>query len=187
MRILLATLIAAPLLAGCVTEQASLGSGKLADWEASAAREPEAGSLHAMARLYASQGRDEQAEATLRELVGKAPDFLPAYEELARLYVKRDLLDGAIAALELGLQHHDRDPVLLNDLGLCRLLQKDLAAAAEAFTRAAAASADDTRARSNLALVLGLMGRDDEALALWRQVLPAAEAAANLARVAQAR
>ncbi len=183
LRALLPLLVAC--LAGCVST--STGGSDESDWTAAGDREPDPASLHAMARLYVAQGRDEQAEASLRQLVQREPGFLPAYEELARLYVRRDLLDGAIAALELGLERSANDPVLLNDLGLCHLLQHDLQRATAAFTRAAAVSANDTRPRANLALTLALLGRDEEALALWQQLLPPDEAAANLALVAAAR
>jgi Flp pilus assembly protein TadD len=176
--------LAALLLLGACT---STGTDPQIDWSSAGDRDPEAGSMHAMARLYVSQGRDREAEASLRTLVEREPDFLPAYEELAHLYMRRDLVDGAIAALEMGLKRSSRDPVLLNDLGLCHLLQRDLPRAAQAFTQAAGVAPDDTRARANLALTLALMGRDEEALALWQQLLPPDEAAANVALVAAGR
>jgi Flp pilus assembly protein TadD len=168
-------LLAVPLLAGCTTMPSS-GD----DWSAAGDRSPDADTLHAMARLYASQGRDADAEIALRHLISTQPDFVPAYEELARLYVRRDQLDGAIVALDLGLKTRPDDAVLLNDLGVCQLLHKDPVSAAEAFTRAAAVAPDDARPRANLALSLALQGRKDEALALWQQVLPPAEAQKNL-------
>lgn len=172
-----------PLLLGC----ASSSYGAADDWADAGGREPEPAAMHSMARLYVAQGRDADAEATLRVLLASEPAFLPAWEELARLYVRRDLLDGAVAALELGLREAPDDPVLLNDVGLCRLLQRDLPAAERAFVHASAAAPDDARPRSNLALALALQGRDEEALAVWQQVLPPAQARANLDMVAAAR
>jgi Flp pilus assembly protein TadD len=172
-------LLAIPLLAACTTVASGTNPGD-EDWAEGADREPDAKTLHSMARLYTSQGRDADAEVALRNLVSKQPDFTPAYEELARLYVRRDQLDGAIVALEVGLEQAPQDPVLLNDLGVCHLLHKDPAAAADAFTRAAAAAPDDSRPRGNLALALALQGRNDEALALWQQILPPSEARKNV-------
>jgi len=172
-----------PLLLGCSAP--SYGSAD--DWADAGGRAPESAALHSMARLYAAQGRDADAEATLRALLAREPAFLPGWEELARLYVRRELLDGAVAALELGLQEAPDDPVLLNDVGLCRLLQRDLPAAERAFVHASASAPDDARPRSNLALVLALQGRDEEALAVWQQVLPLAQARANLDLVTAAR
>jgi cytochrome c-type biogenesis protein CcmH/NrfG len=171
---LAALLLAA--LPGCSSP--SYGAGD--DWSGAGGREPESAAMHSMARLYAAQGREADAEATLRALLAREPSFLPGWEELARLYVRRDLLDGALAALELGLREAPGDPVLLNDVGLCRLLQRDLPAAERAFAQAAAAAPDDARPRSNLALALALQGRDEEALAVWQQVLPAVQARTNL-------
>jgi Flp pilus assembly protein TadD len=173
----LLTLIFLPCLAAC----ASTSNTPVADdWDSGANRSPESATLHSMARIYVAQGQDSQAEAALREILAEDPDFVPAYEELARLYVRRNLLDGAVAALQLGLQQHGNDPILLNDMGMCRLLQKDHASAAAYFTRAAALTPDDARPRANLALALALQGRDEEALALWQQIVPPDEAAKNL-------
>jgi len=176
-------LVLLPLLAAC----ASPAEDPQAEWDAAAGRKPEPATLFSMARIYVAQGRDDQAEAALREVVNQAPDFVRAYEELAHLYVRRDLVDGAVAALEVGLQHQADDPVLLNDLGVCKLLQKDPAAAAQAFIRAAALEPDNARPRANLALALALQGRDVEALALWQQVIRPSEAAQNLELVKKAR
>src|SRR5262245_46407002 len=90
-----------PLLAACVSApQAET------DWEAGADRHPEPATLHSMARIYVAQGQDDQAEAALREIIMQDPDFVPAYEELARLYIRRELLDGAATALQMGLDRH---------------------------------------------------------------------------------
>jgi Flp pilus assembly protein TadD len=176
-------LVLLTLLAGC----ASPPLDPQAEWDAGAGRCPVADTLFSMARIYIAQGQDDQAEAALREVVDKDPDFVRAYEELAHLYVRRDLVDGAVAALQVGLLRQADDPVLLNDLGVCKLLQKDPAAAAEAFIRAAALQPDNARPRANLALALALQGRDDEALALWKQVIRPDEARQNLELVKKAR
>lgn len=176
-------LVLLPLLAACAGPPADPQS----EWDAAAGRKPEPATLFSMARIYVAQGRDDQAEAALREVVNQDPDFVRAYEELAHLYVRRDLVDGAVAALEVGLQHQADDPVLLNDLGVCKLIQKNPVAAAEAFIRAAALEPDNARPRANLALALALQGRDDEALALWQQVIRPSEARQNLELVKQAR
>jgi len=166
------------LLAACATTDKSTLPDE--EWAQGADREPDALTLYSMARLYASQGRDADAEIALRNLLTTEPDFTPAYEELARLYVRRDQLDGAIVALQVGLERSPDDHVLLNDLGVCHLLARDPQSAARVFTRAAAMAPDDARPRGNLALSLALQGRKDEALALWYQIVPPAEARKNL-------
>jgi len=176
----LAFTLTLPLLAACMSTPTEPGDAPDEAWSDGADRAPDAQTLHSMARLYAAQGRDADAEIALRSLVSNTPDFTPAYEELARLYVRRDQLDGAIVALTVGLEHAPNDAVLHNDLGVCHLLAKDPVSAAAAFIRAAALAPDDARPRGNLALSLALQGRLDEALALWQQILPPAEARKNL-------
>ena len=183
MRIHRLALVLLPLLAACASPPADPQS----EWDAAEGRQPEPATIFSMARIYVAQGRDDQAEAALREVLNKDPEFVQAYEELAHLYVRRDLVDGAVAALEIGLQHQADDPVLLNDLGVCKLLQKDPAAAAQSFIRAAALEPDNARPRANLALALALLGRDEEALALWQQVIRPSEAKQNLELVKQGR
>lgn len=180
---LLPLLLAAALLpVACVSTPA--GPEELAE---AGEREPGPAAMHATARLYAAQGRQGEAEWLLRRVLAESPAFAPAWEELARLYVTRDLVDSAVVTLELGLQAVPGDPVLLNDLGMCHLLRRDLEPALQAFVAAAAAAAPDARPRANLAVTLALLGRDEEALAVWEQVLPPAEAQRNLELVAAAR
>ena len=49
------------------------------------------------------------------------------------------------------------------------------------FTKAAGIMPENAKYRANMAVVLGLMGRDEEALSLFNQVLPADLANQNLA------
>jgi len=144
-------------------------------------RGPTVATLHAMARVMAAQGRDAECEIVLEKLIEEHPDFLPAYNELAELHMRNGSLMSAQAALELGLQRASEDAVLLNNMGMCFLLQQKYEAALEHFTRATAADPSDARSRANMATALGLLGRTDESLALFYQVLPPEDAHYNVA------
>ncbi|HVS10176.1 MAG TPA: tetratricopeptide repeat protein [Planctomycetota bacterium] len=154
---------------------------------ATADRPPSAQTLHAMARLLAAQGRDDECEWALHRLISEDPDFAPAYNDLAELHLRHGRTAEAAASLEAGLARAPLDPVLLNNLGMCELQRGAHARALERFTQAVAASPGDARCRANLALALGLLGRLEEARALYLQVIPPADAHHNLAIVCEAR
>ena len=62
---------------------------------------------------------------------------------------------------------------------MCSLIRRDYEASLEYFTRAAAHAPKSEKYRANMATSLGMLGRDSEALALLRQVLPEEKAEHN--------
>ena len=77
------------------------------------------------------------------------------------------------------------EPSVLSNLGLSYALAKDLPHAEETLRRAIARAGSDRRVRQNLALVVGLQGRFEEAEKIARADLPADEAAANVTYLRQ--
>jgi Flp pilus assembly protein TadD len=73
------------------------------------------------------------------------------------------------------------EPSVLSNLGLSYALAKNLPKAEETLRRAVARPNADRRVRQNLALVVGLQGRFDEAESIAKADLPPQEAAANVA------
>lgn len=150
-------------------------------------RPPTAKTLHAMARILAAQGKDEECGLTLERIIREHPGSLPAYCELAELHLRHHRVDDAIVTLLTGLDISPTDPILLNDLGMCWMLKKEHAEALQAFTMAASAKPQNSRYRANMAASLGMMGRYDEALALYKQVIPTPDAYFNLSVLCDAR
>ena len=74
---------------------------------------------------------------------------------------------------------------VLSNLGLSYALAKDLKKAEDVLRKAAARGSGERRVRQNLALVVGLQGRFQEAEEIARADLPADEAAANMAYLKQ--
>lgn len=70
---------------------------------------------------------------------------------------------------------------------MCWMIRRDYEKALQMFTEAAGLEPENTRYRANMAATLGLMGRDEEALALYRQILPDKQANKNLTIIRQAR
>lgn len=78
------------------------------------------------------------------------------------------------------------EPSVLSNLGLSYALSKELPQAEQTLRRATAGTGRaDPRVRQNLALVVGLQGRFQEAEDIARADLPAEEAAANVAYLRQ--
>ena len=73
------------------------------------------------------------------------------------------------------------EPSVLSNLGLSYMLSKDLTQAETVLRRASAQPRADARVHQNLALVVGLQGRFDEAEQIVSKDLPPAEAQANVA------
>ena len=149
-------------------------------------RPPSAKTLYAMAALIRTQERPIEYEAILQRIVRQYPKFLPAYCDLAEHLTQQNRVDEAVHALAAGLRVSKRDPVLLNNMGLCHLMKGDYEQAARRFEQAAGADPQQARYRANLAVALGMLGRDAEARALFRQVIGARDVEHNLRILRQA-
>jgi serine/threonine-protein kinase len=143
-------------------------------------RPPTAKTMYLMADLMSAQGKDGEAEQLYRRILSEHPDFLPAYNDLAALQMRQRRIPEATKTLQAGLELKPNDPVLLNNMGMCCLIRKEYESALSYFTGAAAAVPENTRYRSNMATALALLGRRNEALSLYRQILPEEEAMKNI-------
>jgi len=132
-----------------------------------------------MADILATQGKETECEFVLRRCVSEYPQFTPAYNSLAELHMRQGRVHEAIAVLLKALEIRPRDPVLLNNLGMCFLVRKECAKALEQFTKAAGIVPESEKYRANMATCLGLLGRYEESLALLQQVLPDDKARRN--------
>ena len=191
--LVLALMIAVVPLGGCTATGTgsdmsySAQSGPAPAFETASNRPPTAATLYAMAHILAAQGRDEECKFVLTRIVGEHPRFLPAYCELAELHLRHRRVEDAIDALSAGLDAAPQNPMLLNDLGMCRLLKGNYEKALSAFTEAASVAPQDARYRANMAVALGLMGRYQEAITIYEQVIPEADAHYNLSVLCRAR
>jgi len=182
------------LLAGCmlclIGCSESTRSGPNTDWvqddslsnfETQANRPATAKTLWAMANILATQGKDSQCEFVLKRIIYEHPAFLAAYNSLAELKMRQGHTKAAIKTLQDGLDIDPEDTVLLNNLGMCWIILQDNEIALEMFTKAAGIMPENCKYRANMAVALGLMGRDEESLSLFNKVLPVDLANQNLA------
>ena len=175
-------------LIGCSSEPASpeptsdwVQDDSLSTFEVQPDRPATAKTLWAMANILATQGKDSQCEFVLNRIIHEHPTFLAAYNSLAELQMRQGRTKAAIKTLNEGLEIDPEEPLLLNNLGMCWMVLQDNEIALEMFTRAAGIMPENTKYRANMAVVLGLMGRDEESLSLFKQVLSEDLANQNLA------
>lgn len=157
------------------------------DFDPSGGRKPSARTLYSMSKVMIAQSKDSEAEAILTKLVADHPDFMPAYTDLAELYMRNDRPDSAAEVLKRGVEVAPQDAVLQNNLGMCLMMQGRYEEALDSFTAASTGVPKDARTRGNMAAALGMLGRLDEALALYLQLVPAGDAHYNLAVLCEAR
>lgn len=155
--------------AAAVLQQASIRSPKNRDV------------LGAYGRALADSGQFPQALDVLsRAHTPDQPDWR-IYNAQGAVLDQMGKHADAQAVYRQALAIAPEEPAILSNLGLSHALSKDLRQAETVLRRAAARPGADTRVRQNLALVMGLQGRFDEAERVATADLPAGEAQANLA------
>lgn len=183
-----ALLLTMAVAAGCATTQGAASDRAAKSDDAIASKpEPNVKTLYAMARMLRAQGKADEEEIVLRRILAQEPKFVPAYADLAEIRMRQHLYTEASQELQQGLAVAPADPVLLNDLGVCAIMEKNHEKALQQFTQASQAAPRDTRYKANMALALGLLGRYEESLNLYRQVMSGADADHNLAVIKQMR
>jgi Flp pilus assembly protein TadD len=111
----------------------------------------------------------------------------PDYPDWRLLSAEGAILDqmgepgGARELYRKALDIQPNEPSVLSNLGMSYLLSDDLKTAETYMRSAASAPGADSRVRQNLALVVGLQGRFDEAEQIARQELSSEQAEANVA------
>lgn len=141
--------------------------------------------LGAYGRALADTGRLEEALDFLNR--AHTPDQ-PDWRVLSAQGAVLDQMGRhaeARAAYEAALKIAPEEASVLSNLGLSYALSKDLPQAERTLRRAVERRSTDRRVRQNLALVVGLQGRFQEAEEIARADLPPPEAAENIAYLRQ--
>ncbi|MFC1653081.1 tetratricopeptide repeat protein, partial [Planctomycetota bacterium] len=148
---------------------------------------PSAKTLYSMGNVLAAQGKDRESEFIYKRCIQEYPYYLPAYNSLAELYTRQGRTNEAIEFLGKALEIHERDPVVLNNLGICYIIRREYDKAFKYFLGAASVIPSKERYRANMATALGMLGREEESLALLEQVLPPEDAKHNAEVLRRAR
>ena len=188
----LAGAAAAMLLATCVGCQVSKTQDQPkdqpTDWfEGGPMQAASPETLQLTARVLAAKGRNEQAGFLLERMLAEYPDHIGTYSEGAEVLLVEGRVGEAIKWLDRGLVRMPGQPILVNDRGLCHLLNADLPAATADFQTAYDADPADADYVGNLALAKALAGDEAGARALWGRVMPPADVEANVQTARDAR
>ena len=157
------------------------------DFEQGANQPPTVKTLYALADILSTQGKNAQAELVLKRIIQEHPEFLPAWNSLAELQMRQRHTDEAVNTLSAARKINPKDPVLLNNMGMCYMIRQDYNKALEMFTATTGIKPENARYRANMAVCLAFLGRDDEAMSLYRQILPENQAQHNLNIIRTAR
>ncbi len=157
------------------------------DFEKTGDKPPSAHTLYAVAEVLAVQQRDAECQFVLNKSIADYPEFIPAYNALAELLMRQGRVNQAIQVLSAALEMQPRDPVLLNNLGMCWIVRGNYQRALDLFSKASGIVPTKTRYRANMAAALGLMAREAEAKALYDQILSEDDTEKNLVILRKAR
>jgi tetratricopeptide (TPR) repeat protein len=140
--------------------------------------------------LLQRQGRVDEAEAGLRQLVVQYPDLALAKGNLAGLLLNRSytvappqarpLLDEAERLLTAALAQAPRQHELLNTMGVLLHTRGRTNEAVPFLQRSLASRPDFVMASRNLGIAYGTLGKVREALAVWLPILDRLPADADL-------
>lgn len=151
-----------------------------------------------MEQAVLAQPGDKRLLAGYGRALADNGNFQQAFDVLGRAHSPEDpdwrILSAQGAVLDQ-LDRHDEarqyyasalkirpdDPSVLSNLGLSYLLSKDLPKAEETLRRARERAPGDMRVRTNLAVVVGLQGREAEAEGIMKANLPPEQGSANVA------
>ncbi len=111
------------------------------------------------------------------------PDYLPAYEGLARLYITIKDYPRAVETYQKAIKKHDQESRLWFELGMCYARQKQWDLAIDNLRNASRLDPENRQYANTLGFCLARAGRYDESLACFRQAVGEAMAHYNLARM----
>jgi len=187
-RIFLVPVVSALLFSGCATQDDvyDLAGQERDPFEIGADRPPTAKTLYALGRILGGQGKDEQARYVLTRAIQEDRDFMPPYTDLAEIFLRNGRLDDAIKTLAVGLRLSPKDPILLNNRGMCLMVKGDHLEALVSFTKAHKVIPSNARYIGNMAVASGMLGRYQDAFESYSQVMSSKDAYYNVAILCEA-
>jgi Flp pilus assembly protein TadD/YHS domain-containing protein len=141
----------------------------------------------ASARQLEQSGRLPEANRAYQAILQRYPQHVGCLHRLAVVNTRLNDFETARSYFDKALQLSPENVSILTDAGYARYLAGDHRQAERLLRKAIELAPRDVRATNNLAVVIGVSGRFNEALALFQQVNRPAVAWTNLAYVYQLR
>jgi Flp pilus assembly protein TadD/YHS domain-containing protein len=158
---------------------------------AAAASPSQAAPTHAdvlsSARQLEQMGRLPEANRSYLAVLQRYPQHVGCLHRLAVVNTRMNDLETARGYFDRALRLSQENVPLLTDAGYSRYLAGDYQQAENLLRRATQLAPQDVRATNNLAVVVGVSGRFNEALGLFQRANKPAAAWTNLAYVYQLR
>jgi superkiller protein 3 len=136
-----------------------------------------------IARIHEHQEKFTQARRMYLAILENDPENVQACHRLAVVLTRQGKQDEAISYYQRAVELDPENSEVLSDFGYALFLKGDLETAEEALQQALAIDPDHKRSIGNLAMVRGQQGNFNDCLSLFREIVPEAEAYANLAYI----
>lgn len=136
--------------------------------------------FYAAGRMFETQGNLSEAIEQYRKAIAAGHGHVLSYHRLGLVYSRAGRHDESIEMFRKAVELDPDNPVLHNNLGFELMFKKDWDGAVAQFDTAIEEQPRFARAHINLGMALSKLGRFDEALDHFRQVLPEPDAQYNL-------
>ena len=135
-----------------------------------------------MGQAFMQTEKYDEAEKNFQKALQLNPDLWLSHNDLGMIYDRKLRFDDAIAHYEAAINIKPDQYVLLNNLGVSYYLNREYKKSAETLLKAIKAGSDPKNAKvyNNLGLVLGKLGRYEEALEAFKKAGDRAAAYNNL-------
>lgn len=156
------------LLLGVTSGCASVKSMNMA-WNPFTDRIKDRENRYNFAQVTERTGDHQRAERNYRALCEEAPKDARYCQRLGVVLVREGKMKDGIKMLEKARDLDDDNIAILNDLGYAYTVDGEFFEAEAALRQAMKLDSRDVRTQNNLAMVLGYMGKTDEAYELFRR------------------
>jgi len=125
----------------------------------------------------------DEARKSYQKALEIDPKFVPAYLQLAKLYVHRDDPERAVGIYKRAIEQNPKMALLWYEEGMVHCGSKDLNAAVQCLAKAHELEPDNGHYATQYGLCLARLGRPQDAVTVLARVMNKAEANYNVARM----
>lgn len=158
----LKVLTAALLVASCAQTQTKQGALNIHPLQRVQHGYDQAKAQYELGRYYHGQRRHQEAIAAYHQALAANPGMLDALNALGAAYAESGNLGLARQQFEAALKLQPESAYTYNNLGFVNYLAGDYPAAVEAYEQALRRDAGNEKARQNLVLAHGRMGKEEQ-------------------------